>query len=153
MSEYYMTHTGAELDDAINKVKSGYIDKTKVKHFATGVVTNVTAGQQLSVTGIKDALTGETFNVKGLICFLCPDAATNYKTSGEKPAAVCFYKNNELSEAAAICAYNSAYSVRIHPTTPNSYLTISGNSFSYQSLTTSMYGLMAGDKWRWYAWG
>ena len=25
MSEYYMSHTGEELDEAINKVKNGYI--------------------------------------------------------------------------------------------------------------------------------
>ena len=153
MSEYYMTHTGAQLDDAINKVKNGYIDKTKVKHFATGVVNNLTAGQELSVTGIKDALTGEAFDVKGLIFFMHPSEATNFQTSGKKPAAACIYKSNELSEAAAICAVSLVYAVRIHPTTPNSYLTISGNSFSYQSLTDSMYGLMACAKWRWYAWG
>lgn len=177
MSEYYMSHTGAELDEAINKVKNGYVLPTEVinivqnnisniditngktlnvnvpvKHFATGVISSVSAGQKISVTGITDSITGETFNVRGVIFFMCPTEATNYKTAGEKPAAACIYKDFDMSEAAAICAYNSAYSLRIHNTTPNTYLSVSGNSFSYQSLTASMYGVMAA-RWRWFAWG
>ena len=33
MSEYYMAHTGAELDDAISKVKNGYIADTSVAEY------------------------------------------------------------------------------------------------------------------------
>lgn len=40
MSEYCMSHTGKELDDAINKVKSGYLNPddilTHAKEFTTG---------------------------------------------------------------------------------------------------------------------
>lgn len=40
MSEYYMTHTGKELDDAINKVRSGFLDPDDVlthgNEFVTG---------------------------------------------------------------------------------------------------------------------
>lgn len=123
-----------------------------VKHFATGVIDSVSAGQQISVTGITDSITEETFNIRGVILFICPTSATNFKTSGEKPAAACIYRDLDMSEAAAICAYNSAYSIRIHSTTPNTYLSVSGNSFTYQSLTASMYGVMAA-RWRWFAWG
>ena len=42
MSEYNMSHTGAELDDAINKFISGYIDKSKmVMHITKQTVTVV----------------------------------------------------------------------------------------------------------------
>ena len=162
MSEYNMSHTGAELDDAINKFKSGYIDKTKVTHFATGIVPNVTAGMQMSVTGIKDEKTGETFTPKGIIGFICPTSTDNFYSSGNKPAVVAFYRNDELGDCAAIAAYNTAYSIRIHTETlKDGYngegkyteLEISGNSFTYYPLTAGMYGLMAAARWRWVAWG
>lgn len=157
MAEYNMSHTGRELDDAINKVKANYIDKTKVTHFATDIVSNVTAGQKLTVTGITDEKTGEAFTPKGVMGFICPSSTSNYISSGNKPATVAFYRNDTVGDSAAIAAYNTAYSVRIHTTVltdndlPN--LTISGNSFKYDSATASMYGLMAAGRWRWVAWG
>ena len=33
MSEYYMRYTGSDLDDAINKVKNGYVDGSKVSQY------------------------------------------------------------------------------------------------------------------------
>ena len=55
MSEYNMAHTGAELDDAINKVKNGYIDKSKmVMHITketSGTFTG--SGQTLSNIAIR----------------------------------------------------------------------------------------------------
>lgn len=33
MAEYYMSYTGSELDDAINKVKNGYVDGSKVSQY------------------------------------------------------------------------------------------------------------------------
>ena len=152
-----MAHTGAELDDAINKFKSGYIDKAQVTHFATNIVNNVTAGQKLTVSGIKDEKTGEIFTPKGIIGFICPSSTSNYISSSNKPATVAFYRNDIAGDSAAIAAYNTAYSVRIHTTVlidtdlPN--LTISGNSFTYDASTASMYGLMAAARWRWFAWG
>ncbi len=138
-------------------ISDGYIDKTKVTHFAAGVMPNVTAGMKFSVTGIKDEKTGEAFTPKGIIGFICPTSTDNFYSSGNKPATVAFYRNDIAGDSAAIAAYNTAYSVRIHTTVlidtdlPN--LTISGNSFTYDSATASMYGLMAAARWRWFAWG
>ncbi len=176
MSEYNMTHTGRELDDAINKVKNGYIQPSgnsptitsngthpvrqyenavvnvPVKFFATGVVTNVTAGGKLSVTGIKDSVTGESFTPKGYICFICPTASTNYQSSANNPAIIAFYKDSNINDSMGIAAFSPAYTARINPSVPNSYVTVSGNSFSYKAVSGSMYGLMAADRWRWAAW-
>lgn len=138
-------------------VPDNYIDKTKVTHFATAVVSIVTAGQKLIVTGIKDEKTGEAFTPKGVIGFICPETTDNYISGSNKPATVVFYRNDTVGDSVAIAAYNTAYSVRIHTTVltdkdlPN--LTISGNSFTYDSATASMYGLMAAARWRWIAWG
>ena len=178
MSEYYMSYTGAELDSAINKVKSGYVYPTEtinitqnvsdmditngktlnvnvpIKYFATGIVSNVTAGQQMTVSGIKDSVTGEAFTPKGIVCFICPTATTNYSSGqGGKPAIVMFYKDYNVDDGGGIAAYSSAYVVRINPSVPRDYLTVSGNSFTYKGATASMYGLMPATRWRWAAWG
>ena len=153
MSEYNMTHTGRELDDAINKVKSGYIDKTKISHFATGVVANVTSGGQIKVTGIKDNMTGETFNLKGVFACVCPTATTNYQTSSSKPGVVTFYKTADNTDGIGIATYSSAYSVRANVGMKNNaILSISANSFTFAAEST-MWGTMAAARWRWFAWG
>lgn len=40
MSEYYMTHTGKELDDAVSKVRSGFIDPADIVNHCTRYVTD-----------------------------------------------------------------------------------------------------------------
>lgn len=153
MSEYYMIHTGAELDDAISKVKSGYIDKTKISRFATGVVNNVTSGGQIKVTGIKDSVTGETFNLKGIVAIACPTSTTNLVTSSSKPGVVAFFKMADNSEGIGIATYSSAYSARANTgMADNDILSVSGNSFTFAAYTT-MWGAMACSRWRWFAWG
>lgn len=153
MAEYNMRYTGFDLDDAINKFKNDYINKTKVSCVATGVVTNVASGGNINVTGIVDDITKLTFNLKGFVCFICPTTATNYTTSGSKPAICAFYKMADGSDGTGIAAYNAAYSLRINPVTTTNYVTISGNSFKYTSPSGSMYGLLAAERWRWIAWG
>lgn len=143
--------TGADVDEAVQRFKDGWIEKTKISFFATGIVTNVTSGSQMSVSGIKDEVTGEAFTPKGIIAFINPTSTTTYQTSGSKPAVVTFYKNSNDSVGALIAAFSSIYSVRINTST--SYPSISGNGFTYRADTASMYGLMAAPRWRWVAWG
>ena len=155
MSEYNMTHTGAQLDSAISRVLSGYIDKSEAVHFATGTVSNVTAGQKLTVSGIKDAETGEVFDVKGLVAFIEPSSTQNYTVSGTgKPSVAMFYRNTEITSGVAIAAYNAALTLRANTDFKNNeYIVINGNSFYYIQKTDSMWGLQASSKWRWIAWG
>lgn len=201
MSEYNMTHTGRELDDAINKVKSGYvlptetynitsevrdlditmgktlnvimsipdgyIDKTKICHFATGVVNNITAGQAVSVTGIKDDATGEAFEVKGILFYIQPTANSwlyppNHASS--IPACFCLVRDNSRRFGTAMsCGAQSSTAsyvreVRFNTSiggvtnVNNTELLITGNSFSYIA-RNDMYGLLAASQWRWVAWG
>ena len=50
MSEYNMTHTGRELDDAINKVKSGYVLPTEIYNIYSNVSDlDITMGKTLNV--------------------------------------------------------------------------------------------------------
>lgn len=50
MSEYNMTHTGRELDDAINKVKSGYVLPFEVYNIYSNVSDlDITMGKTLNV--------------------------------------------------------------------------------------------------------
>ena len=120
--------------------------------FATGIVSNVTAGQTFSITGIKDEKTNKAFDVKGFIGYIEPTTATNYVSGGSKPATVAFIKTQYLDKVICIAAYSSAYSVRINPNS-TTYITISGNSFTYKPPTSGMYHVMAATQWRWIAWG
>ena len=167
MAEYNMSHTGRELDDAINKVKNGYIDKTKVTHFATGTVSNVTAGQKMSVTGIKDEKTGEAFEVKGVLAFIQPTSNETKYPAGHAaatPAVFAFVRDEARTFGVAMaCVATSASAsyvreVRLNTdiggvtNQPNDDIVISGNSFYYKA-NTSMYGVIAAKQWRWVAWG
>ena len=136
-------------------IPDSYIDKSKVTHFATGTVSNVTAGQKLTVSGIKDAKTGEAFDVKGLVAFVEPSSTQNYTVSGTgKPAVCMFYRNSEITSGVALAAYNAALTVRANTDfKSNEYIVISGNSFYFIQQTGSMWGLQASTKWRWIAWG
>lgn len=50
MSEYYMTHTGAELDEAISKVKSGYVMPAEIINIVSNVSNmDITNGKTLNV--------------------------------------------------------------------------------------------------------
>lgn len=168
MSEYNMTHTGKELDDAIAKVLSGYIDKSSISHFATGVVNNVTAGQEMTVTGIKDAVTKEAFDIKGVLAYIQftkNSWAYPENHAGAKPAVFCFVRDNSRRFGTAIaCGAQDATASYIREvrfntdiggvSSPgNTYITFSSNSFTYISSTKSMYGLLAASQWRWVAWG
>ena len=139
----------------VNAIPSNYIDTSNINHFATGVVNNVTAGQKLTVTGIKDSKTDEAFTVKGLVAFVEPSSTQNYTVSGTgKPAVAMFYRNSEITSGIAIAAYNTSLTMRVNTDFKNNeYIVISGNSFYYIKDTSSMYGLQASTKWRWIAWG
>lgn len=53
MSEYNMSHTGRELDDAINKVKSGYIDKSKLTMHITKEASGTFPGNGKTLSNIS----------------------------------------------------------------------------------------------------
>ncbi len=167
MSEYNMSHTGRELDDAINKVKNDYIDKSKVTHFATGIVPNVTAGQAIKITGITDEKTEEAFDVKGVLAFIQPTANLTVYPSGHaaaKPAVFAFVRDEArtfgIAMACAATSGSASYVREVRLNTdiggvtnqPNTDIIISGNGFEYTA-NTGMYGVIAAQEWRWVAWG
>ena len=202
MSEYNMSHTGAELDDAINKVQSGYllpigsvsiaengthdvsefaqavvnvpvpdgyIDKSTITHFATGTVSNVTAGQALEVSGIVDEATGETFEVKGVMAYIqCTENTWLYPANHASavPAVFFFVKDTQRGFGGAVaCAAQTTTASNVREirfnadiggitgsSSGNAYITLGSGYFKYKSSTSSMYGLLAADTWRWVAW-
>ena len=240
MSEYNMTHTGKELDDAIAKVHSGYvfpnqaatvtkngiydtigeipvklideievavpvpdgyiipsgtknivsngthdvkqyanavvdvpvpdgyIDKSSASHFASGVVNNVTAGQKMTVTGIKDEATGEAFDIKGVLAYIqFTENSWAYPPNHASsiPAVFCFVRDNSRGFGTAIvCGAQSTAAAHVREVRfntdvggvsnkSNTTITFNANSFTYASIKTSMYGLLAASQWRWVAWG
>ena len=152
---------------SIQNITDDYINKAQVTHFATDVVKNVTAGMKLSVTGITDEKTGEPFEVKGVLGFLQPAAnmwAYPHNHAASIPATFAFVRDKSRGFGVAMACHaqtNSTSSLReVRLNTdiggltnqPNDDIVISGNSFYYKNNTT-MYGLIAADRWRWVAWG
>ena len=151
MSEFHISYTGEELDSAINAVKNNYVDKRKMFRMATGIVTNVTAGQELTVTGILDEKTDQPFDVKGVFACIEPTTTTNYSASGDgKPGLLVIYNANSDAGTVIVATYSAKNTVRAG--CRSTRLTMSGNSFSIMA-DTSMYGVVAASKWRWIAWG
>ena len=151
MADFYMRYTGEDLDSAINKVINDYVDKKRMFRMATGIVTNVTAGQELSVTGILDEKTDEPFDVKGIFACIEPTTTMNYAAGGvAKPGLIVVYNTNSDAGTVVVAAYSEKNTVRAG--CKSTRLTMSGNSFSVMA-DTSMYGVMAASKWRWIAWG
>ncbi len=131
-------------------LSDGYIDKSKVTHFATGVV-NITAGK-VTVSGIADEKTGEAFTPKGIYAVACPSETMYYKSANGQPAAMAIYCNFATGESSCAAIYSIAYQGRLHHTAARDRLSVNGNSFTYQESQTSMYGLV-NTRWRWFAWG
>lgn len=158
MSEYKINHTGAELDDAISKFKSGYIDKSKITNFATGEIKNVTAGQRIEASGIVDVVSGEKFDLKGVLLYVQPDETTTVyplNHAAECPAVFCVVRDDRSGFGVAMVCNSTdgnVREVRMNIATPFSRITFDENSFSYTA-ADSMYGLIAADSWRWVAWG
>lgn len=167
MSEYNLHYTGAQLDDAINRVVEGYVDDSKIVHFATGVINDFSAGQEMCVTDITDIITNRKFNVKGVFAYVQPDGNSwiyPENHAAGKPAVFCFVKDSERNFGVAMACGATSNStsylreMRMNTdiggiTSPtNTYITFSGNSFSYTA-KTSMYGLVGAKQWRWIAWG
>lgn len=150
MAEYCMAYMGSELDSAINKVKNNYVDKKTTFYVASGVVSNVTSGQEFSVSGIKDDKTGQTFDVKGVFACIEPTATTTYSSYANKPSLVAFYNASVESGTVIIAGTDKTYSVRAGCN--SSRLTFSGSRFTFMADQT-MYGVMSASKWRWVAWG
>lgn len=138
------THDVTEFASALVNVPT--------KHFATGVVTNVSSGGAMSVTGIKDAVTGEAFTPTGVACFICTTTKQNYTGGGSTPSIILFYKDFNINDGVGHAAFTPAYTARINPDVPRDYLTVGGNSFTYKAAKGTMYGIMAAERWRWVAW-
>ena len=164
MAEYNLNYTGKELDDSINKFIGGFIDKTKISHFATGTVKVLTAGQKMTVTGIKDAATDETFTPKGVLAYIHVTSNSwlypaNHATG--KPAVFCFIRDFDRGFGVGMACGTNGEKMEVRfnsdiggvSSPSNNYITVDNGNFSYISITNSMYGLMAAPIWRWVAWG
>lgn len=110
MSEYNMTHTGKELDDAINKVKSGYIKPSGSKNISANgthdvkqyenVVVNVPISKLSygALTGSGKA--GDTFTVPYSSIGFIPKRAVLIAASSSAKVAngvICFHTGETSS--------------------------------------------------------
>ena len=80
MAEYNMSHTGRELDDAINKVKNDYIDKSKltmhITREASGSFTG--SGQTLANINIQTGFKPKIFLMQNSEAVWTGSAASPY---------------------------------------------------------------------------
>ncbi len=84
MAEYNMSHTGRELDDAINKVKNGYIDKSKltmhITQSASGTFTG--SGQTLTNINIQTGFKPKIFLMQNVDAVFTGSDASPYSLVG-----------------------------------------------------------------------
>ncbi len=172
MSEYNMSHTGAELDSAINKVNSGYIlpsgnksitangthdvknyEKAVVnisdsQHFAYGYKT-MTANASFEITGLTDRQ-GNSFTPKGYMFTLLPSASSTYTGGESTPSLVACVFDSVNKRMTRTRPTNTAWQTFCN-TSYSSY-GVSDGGFKQTSSSDTKYNSF-GTEYFWIAWG
>ena len=175
MSEYYLNYTGAQLDDAINKVRSGYILPTEIINIVENVSNmDISKGKTLNVnvpqgyTKYNNGIYSPPSNV------YMPDFSLNV---GFKPKVFVIFANAGINSSSkdnnnqpitfSFVAYDASFNkieARSHRLYYNSsYYMISPTGSAGHTLSSSDTGVVGGSTryfyffgnhaYNWYAWG
>ena len=172
MSEYNMSHTGAQLDSAINKVNSGYIlpeDDITIKingthdvrafenavvnvsdsqHFAFGYKT-MTANASFEITGLTDQ-NGDSFTPKGYAFTLLPSVSSAFSGSDSTPSLIACVFDSENKRMTRTRTSNA-----VHQAFANigySSYGVSEGGFKQTASSDEKYNCF-GAEYFWIAWG
>lgn len=167
MSEYNMSHTGAELDDAINKVKSGYIKPSgnttitsngthNVKQYENAVVSVPLQHTRISKTTGSSATQSYSIPLSEIGFTPRAYAIIAYNSSDISSAVsnqphILGTANNLASSNPAGCISASASGVIKIQTVGGSFSgAVNGNNFTF----TSTYAYLRGStRYYFYFWG
>ena len=174
MSEYNMTHTGAELDSAISKVHSGYIMPSGTKpeeitsngrhnvkeyefadvnvsdsqHFAFGYKT-MSANTSFEVTGITDSQ-GNSFKPKGYAFTLLPASGSEFTGGSSAPSLVACVYDTVNKRMTRTRTGQNAWSVFANVSVSSG--TVAEGSFRQAASSDKKYNCF-GAEYFWIAWG
>ena len=149
MSDYYLGFTGAQLDDAINKVRSGYIDSSDIimhcKQSASG--TFVGSGQVCEKLSI-----GLSFRPKVILIIATSPVTT---TNGSSPYEICAVwriMNDDYSKLRDNCTfvYKSGSNLKTGHTEGNGLKANADNTITGWGASVKF---ASGTTYSWYAWG
>lgn len=149
MSEYYLGYTGAQLDDAVNKVRSGYLDpKTMImncKDSASGTFqgTNQTC-DKLSL--------GLSFRAKVILIIATTPITTTNAASPYEICSILRVYDNDFSglKNGCVFVYKSSSNVKTGYSTSNGVSSNSDNTITGWGSSTKF---ASGVTYAWYAWG
>lgn len=149
MSEYYLDYTGAQLDDAINKVRSGYIDSSDIimhcKQSASG--TFVGSGQTCDKLSI-----GLSFRPKIILIIATTPVTTVNSASPYEISAVWRVMNDNYGALRDNCifVYKSGSNLKTGHTESNG---LRGNADNTITGWGTSAKFASGTTYSWYAWG
>lgn len=154
MSEYYLSHTGAQLDDAINKVRSGdYIDIADIISHCTQSAngsytkTSDTTMNNISVTvGFRPKVFVLT-NLGGVVSNSTSTAKNHLLTS----LIVCDDEGNILLKFSSYLYYTSSGFMGSRSASAANTLAATENGVIGGSGTSVV--ARANVEYQWYAWG
>ena len=149
MSEYFLSYTGAQLDDVINKVRSGYIDSDGIimycRQFASG--TFVGAGQTCDKLSI-----GLSFRPKIILIIATSSITTSNTGSPYEICAVWRIMNDDYDVLRDNCVV--VYKSGSNPKTGhNGSNGLRGNADNTITGWGTSAKFASGTTYSWYAWG
>lgn len=163
MSEYNMTHTGKELDDAINKVKSGYINAAGTQNYTTQFksdVFSVSSDTLVSNVSIPVGFKPKIFVIRANAGITSTSSRyyittswvvtdNNYEHILSKPDG-----SADARSAGSIGFYYSSNSARsAQSNSINNSLQVTDNGVKGNGSTGSSYYFKANTTYFWFAWG
>ncbi len=149
MSEYFLGYTGAQLDDAINKVRSGYIESDGIlvhcKQSASG--TFVGSGQTCEKLSI-----GLSFRPKIILIIASSPISTTNTSSPYEICSVWRIMNDDYGVMRDNCAfvYKSGSNLKTGHTESNG---LRGNADNTITGWGTSAKFASGTTYSWYAWG
>ena len=149
MSEYNMSHTGAQLDEAIEKVMSGYID-------SSDIIMNITKSASGTFTGSGQTCAnlsiGLNFRPKIILIAATSAITTTNTGSPYEISAVWRIYDDDFSVEQDNCVfvYKSGSSAKSGHTASNG---LRGNADNTITGWGTSAKFASGVTYSWYAWG
>ena len=149
MSEYFLDHTGAQLDDAINKVRNGYINPADLINHCTQSASGTFSGSGQTCEKLSIVL---SFRPK--IIFIAATSAITTSNTGS-PYEICavwrIYDDDfNVEKDNCVFVYKSGSSAKSGHTASNG---LRGNDDNTITGWGTSAKFASGVTYSWFAWG
>lgn len=149
MSEYYLSYTGAQLDDAVNKVMNRYVNPEDFINHCTQSASGTIAGSGQTCDKLSIGL---NFRAKIIFIIATTPVTTSNTGSPYEISSILRVYDNEYSGLRNGCVfvYKSGNNVRTGYSTSNGVSSNSDNTITGWGASTKF---ASGVTYEWYAWG